>query len=83
MECLTLWSITSQCGSGVVDKDAASPKQAVKRLLASAASKDKQLKVFPGGFHELLMGPEKIDAVATLRNWILEHASEPSVTAKL
>jgi alpha-beta hydrolase superfamily lysophospholipase len=52
--------------------------QAVKRLLASAASRDKQLREFPGGFHELLMGPEKAEAAATLREWILKHASDPA-----
>ncbi|CAL8470596.1 g10138 [Coccomyxa elongata] len=50
---------------------------AVKRLLAAAASTDKELKEFPGGFHELLMGPEKEEAVKTLKDWILKHCPEP------
>lgn len=49
----------------------------MKRLLAAAASKDKELKEFPGGFHELLMGPEKEEAVWTIKDWILKHCSEP------
>ena len=51
--------------------------QAVKRLLANASSKDKELREFPGGFHELLMGPEKEQAVQTLRDWILKRSAEP------
>lgn len=51
--------------------------QAVKRLLAAAASKDKELREFPGGYHELLMGPEKEEAARTLKEWILNHSPEP------
>lgn len=51
--------------------------QAVKRLLAAAASTDKELKEFPGGYHELLMGPEKEEAAKTLKDWILKHCPEP------
>ena len=50
---------------------------AVKRLLANAASTDTQLKEFPGGYHELLQGPEKEEAFVTLRDWILKHSREP------
>ena len=50
---------------------------AVKRLLASAASTDTELKEFPGGFHELLLGPEKEDTFVALRDWILRHSREP------
>ena len=50
---------------------------AVKRLLANAASTDTQLKEFPGGYHELLQGPEKEEAFVTLRDWILRHSQEP------
>ena len=50
---------------------------AVKRLLASAASTDTELKEFAGGFHELLLGPEKEDTFVTLRDWILRHSREP------
>lgn len=51
--------------------------QAVKRLLAAAASTNKELKEFPGGYHELLMGPEKEEAAKTLKDWILKHCPEP------
>ncbi|CAL5220245.1 g2225 [Coccomyxa viridis] len=50
---------------------------AVKRLLANAASTDTALKEFPGGYHELLQGPEKEEAFVTLRDWILRHSREP------
>jgi putative lipoic acid-binding regulatory protein len=48
--------------------------QAVKRLLAAAASKDKELREFPEGYHELLMGPEKEEAARTVKEWILKHS---------
>lgn len=50
--------------------------QAVKRLLNNAQSKDKELKEFPGGFHELLMGPERAEAAQKLVEWIGKHSLE-------
>lgn len=37
-------------------------------------STDKTLKEFPGAYHELLMGPEKAEAVPALIAWISSHA---------
>ena len=53
------------------------PVQAVKRLLESARSQDKELKEFPGGYHELLMGPEKGEAAQTLIDWLGRHSPDP------
>ena len=50
---------------------------AVKRLLGNASSRDTELKEFPGGYHELLQGPEKEEAFVTLRDWVLRHSREP------
>ena len=53
------------------------PLQAVKRLLESARSQDKELKEFPGGYHELLMGPEKAEAAQMLIDWLGRHSPDP------
>lgn len=48
---------------------------AVKRLLQVCQSKDQTLKEIPGGYHELLMGPEKEEVIPLVREWILTHSS--------
>ncbi len=48
--------------------------QAVKRLLQACQSKDITLNEMPGGYHELIMGPEKEQVVPMVREWILAHA---------
>lgn len=58
--------------------DACCFRQAVKRLMASAKSTDKEFREFPGGYHELLKGPEKVEAVQTLIRWIGKHSSTPA-----
>ena len=35
-----------------------------------ASSEDKTLREFPGAYHELLMGPERPEALAALLAWI-------------
>ena len=55
--------------------------QAVKRLLQSSHSKDKTLNEVPGGYHELIMGPEKEQVIALVRDWIL--ARSRTSTAKM
>ncbi|KAA6420475.1 MAG: alpha beta hydrolase, partial [Trebouxia sp. A1-2] len=47
---------------------------AVKRLLEACQSKDITLKEMPGGYHELIMGPEKEQVIPMVREWILAHA---------
>ncbi len=31
-----------------------------------------------GGYHELLLGPEKDEVIGAVRDWILAHAAAPS-----
>lgn len=52
--------------------------QAVKRLIQAAQSKDKTLIEIPGGYHELIMGPEKEQVIAMVRDWILERSGKNS-----
>lgn len=54
--------------------------EAVKRLVHNSASKDTTLMEIPGGYHELLMGPEKEEVTAAISAWILRH-STPVVPA--
>ncbi|KAL0032199.1 hypothetical protein WJX77_010371 [Trebouxia sp. C0004] len=46
---------------------------AVKRLLQACQSKDITLNEMPGGYHELIMGPEKEQVIPMVREWILAH----------
>jgi hypothetical protein len=48
--------------------------QAVKRLLQACQSKDITLNEMPGGYHELIMGPEKEQVIPMVTEWILAHA---------
>ena len=42
-------------------------------LYEKASSQDKTLKIFPGGYHELLNDLDKDEATAIILNWILER----------
>ena len=48
--------------------------QAVRRLTETCHSKDVTLTEMPGGYHELIMGPEKEQVIPMVRDWILAHA---------
>ena len=72
------------------DTDRCCSLPAVRRLVGAAASTDKTLVVFPGGYHELLHplpGVQHRDkAVATVRDWLVAHASDggkAKMTAKM
>ena len=52
--------------------------QAVMSLLQSSQSKDKTLKEISGGYHELLMGPEKEDVISLVKDWMLSHSGTSS-----
>ncbi len=60
--------------STLLERDADMSVQAVKRLLQACQSKDITLNEMPGGYHELLMGPEKEQVIPMVREWILAHA---------
>ena len=55
--------------------------QAVKRLIQASQSKDKTLNEVSGGYHELIMGPEKEQVIAMVRDWVLARSSKN--TAKM
>ncbi|KAL6751088.1 alpha/beta-hydrolase [Haematococcus lacustris] len=48
--------------------------QAVKDLLKASSSQDKTLNEIPGGYHELLMGPEKEACIQRLVDWLVAHS---------
>ena len=48
--------------------------QAVRRLIQACQSKDATLNEIPGGYHELIMGPEKEQVIPMVIDWILAHA---------
>ena len=56
--------------------------QAVKRLIQASQSKDKTLNEVPGGYHELIMGPEKEQVIVMVRDWILARSGNKN-TAKM
>ncbi|KAL3161797.1 hypothetical protein ABBQ38_008889 [Trebouxia sp. C0009 RCD-2024] len=62
-------------------KDHCTSLPAVKRLVQSSNSKDKTLNEIPGGYHELIMGPEKEQVIAMVRDWILARSG--TNTAKM
>lgn len=51
--------------------------------MAAISSKDKVLDVIKGGYHELLMGPEKEDVLHKTTDWILQRASSASLPARM
>mmetsp|Transcript_26138 Transcript_26138/g.65938 ORF Transcript_26138/g.65938 Transcript_26138/m.65938 type:complete len:185 (-) Transcript_26138:464-1018(-) len=47
--------------------------QAVKHFLDGLSSKDKRLVIMPGGWHELVHGPEKQELMTKVLDWVAEH----------
>ncbi len=43
---------------------------ALERFLTRVKSQSKELKVFPGAFHELLKGPEQQDTIDAMTEWM-------------
>lgn len=56
--------------------------RAHKAFMDSISSTDKTLAVVEGGYHELLMGPQKEQCMATISDWVLQHAT-PQVKTPL
>jgi len=56
--------------------------KAVENLLKGCASKDTTFKTIEGGYHELLLGPEKDEVITLVTEWILAHAT-PAPAARL
>ena len=42
--------------------------------MENVSSKDKTLHVFQGGYHELLHGPESLDATDKMIAWMLQRS---------
>lgn len=47
-------------------------------MLKHVGSTDVTLKEVEGGYHELLMGPEKEQVRVDIRDWLLVHAAVPT-----
>mmetsp|Transcript_22991 Transcript_22991/g.50466 ORF Transcript_22991/g.50466 Transcript_22991/m.50466 type:complete len:315 (-) Transcript_22991:187-1131(-) len=56
--------------------------KAVKALLAAAASTDKTLNEVAGGYHEIMLGPEKDEVLRSMVDWIKAHVPGGAAAAK-
>eukprot|EP00884_Botryococcus_braunii_P017682 jgi/Botrbrau1/4598/Bobra.60_2s0083.1 len=56
------------------DADKITSFQATKRFMTKVPSKDRTFVEVPGGYHELLMGPEKEEMVRIIVDWILKRS---------
>jgi acylglycerol lipase len=54
-----------------------------KNFINSVSSTDKTLDVVVGGYHELLMGPQKDECIQKLASWILSRISGPQIKTPL
>ncbi len=58
------------------ERDSVVPSSATQKLFKLLTSKDKELEIFPGAYHEIFCDPEhKIAFRTRIIKWILEHAS--------
>ncbi|KAK9825317.1 hypothetical protein WJX74_008874 [Apatococcus lobatus] len=48
---------------------------AVKRFVEAASSRDKTLTILDGSFHELVVGPERVQTVPAMTSWILARCA--------
>eukprot|EP00892_Ulva_mutabilis_P006370 jgi/Ulvmu1/4104/UM019_0083.1 len=53
-----------------------------KAFIDQVSSADKTLSIVEGGYHELLMGPQKEQCMTTIADWVLQHAT-PQVKTPL
>lgn len=56
--------------------------RAHQAFMAAISSSDKTLSLVEGGYHELLMGPQKEQCKSTIADWILQHVN-PQVQSPL
>lgn len=54
-----------------------------RHFIDSISSTDKTLDIVPGGYHELLKGPQKEDCCVRLAMWMLSRASGPQIKTPL
>lgn len=57
------------------ESDRTTSLKAHRRFIDAISSKDKTLEIVPGGYHELLHGPQRHDVVRKAAAWLLEHAA--------
>lgn len=55
------------------DADAIADTDATRAIFARIGSKDKQLKVYPGGYHELMNDTCKHEVLQALGDWLEQH----------
>jgi acylglycerol lipase len=65
------------------DADKVTSLRAHKQFFEQISSTDKTLYVVPGGWHELVKGPQQADVVKRIAAWILDHASAPQSRSSL
>lgn len=51
--------------------------QAVQAFVDGVSSRDKTFKQVEGGFHEMLMGDEKVDSTQGIIDWVRAHVGKP------
>lgn len=51
-------------------KDAATPAKGSERFFETAGTKDKQIRIFPDGYHELLNDADRDEALALILDWL-------------
>lgn len=56
------------------DSDRCTSRKAVELLVAECSSADKSVHIVAGGYHELLLGPEKEEVIAMITDWLLQHS---------
>lgn len=54
--------------------------RAHRAFMEGISSADKTLSLVEGGYHELLMGPQKDKCMATIADWILQRSTPQFVT---
>jgi trans-aconitate methyltransferase len=51
--------------------------QAVQAFVDGVSSRDKTFKQVEGGYHEMLMGDEKVDSTQGIIDWVRAHVDRP------
>lgn len=67
-------SLKWRCGGCTQALVQACDFMALERFLSRVKSQSKELKVFPGAFHELLKGPEQQATLDAMTEWMLRLA---------
>jgi acylglycerol lipase len=57
------------------DTDKCTNCKAVELMLTKVSSKDKKMDVIIGGYHEILLGPEKEEVAGNIISWLDAHST--------